>query len=52
MSTTFSTMDLSAGKGERVSRTRSSCWCGQALDHVTGRHCPRCGRSASRWAGR
>lgn len=21
------------------------CWCGQALEHVRGNHCPRCGRA-------
>jgi hypothetical protein len=20
-----------------------SCWCGQDMQHVRGRHCPRCG---------
>ena len=27
----------SAGKAPNV------CWCGQDMDHVPGRHCPRCG---------
>ena len=24
-------------------RTTDVCWCGQDMDHVRGRHCPRCG---------
>lgn len=27
------------------------CWCGQDMDHVPGRHCPRCGTArAARFA--
>ena len=52
MNATLSIMDIAAHPGERVTRTRPSCWCGQDLQYVARTHCPRCGRSRSRWAGR
>ena len=52
MNATLSIMDIPAHNGERVIRTRPSCWCGQDLQYVDRSHCPRCGRSGSRWAGR
>ena len=26
-----------------VGQAPDVCWCGQDMDHVRGRHCPRCG---------
>lgn len=52
MNTTLTTIGIAAQQGVRVHRTRPSCWCGQDLQYVDRSHCPRCGRSGSRWAGR
>lgn len=52
MTTTTTILDIPARTGEHVSRARTSCWCGQDLELVTRTACPRCGRHASRWAGR